>query len=298
MEITLALGGGGVKGAAHIGVLRTLEREGYRIRAIAGTSAGGLWGSLYAAGYSPDDIEQIMSDLDPKTIYHRQQGEPAAMLGLLGIEEMLKERLGDTRFQDLRLPFKVTAVDLDKARRVILDRGRVRDAIRATIAVPGIFPPARYNGKTLVDGGVMDPVPVSLARSMAAELPVVAVVLSPKLQEWDGNHRPRLFENMPFVARYLSRLRVAQSIQTLVRSIDIGGAMVTDMRLRLDQPEVIIRPEVSHIGLLDPVDVHTVARLGERAAEAALPQIQQASRWDKKIVRRWRKFQTSPLIKV
>jgi NTE family protein len=286
MDITLALGGGGAKGNAHIGVLRVLDREGFRIRAIAGTSAGGLWGSLYAAGYTPDEIEAELSQIDHDTIYDRSAGDGPAMLGLAGVRKILREKLGKLNFNQLRVPFAVTAVDIDRAELVILRDGPVMEAVLATIAVPGVFPPKRIDGRMLVDGGVLDPVPVALARSLAPGLPVVAVVLSPKMNDWMGPEKPRLFESLPFLSQYIARLRVAQAFNIFVRSVDIGGVMMTELRLQVDRPDVIIRPDVPRIGLLDRVDVTHVARLGERATEAALPHLRRAVSWRGRLSRR------------
>ncbi len=287
-EIVLALGGGGVKGHAHIGVLRVLEREGFRIRAIAGTSAGGLWGSLYAAGLSPDEIEAHMLAADRSGLYQRRVGDGPAFLGLSGVHRMLSQTLGECTFEELRLPFGVTAVDLNSARPVNILEGGVVEAVMATIAVPGVFPPVSWNGYQLIDGGVVNPVPVALARRLAPGLPVVAVVLSPPLSEWERSLHPRLLGSLPFVSQYLGRLRIAQAMNIFLRSVDIGGAMLTDLRLQLEKPEVIVRPAVPQIGLLDAVDVSAVARLGEEAAEAALPEIRRALSWQARLGRRLR----------
>jgi len=286
MEVTLALGGGGVKGNAHIGVLRVLEREGIRIRAIAGTSAGGLWGAFYAAGLSPDEIEQLMVTLDQEALYRRDPDDGPSMLGLTGVKKSLELGLGDLTFEELSIPFAVTAVDIDTAEPVLINSGRVCEAVMATIAVPGIFPPKKLNGRLLIDGGVLDPVPVKPARSFAPELPVVAVVLSPHLEKWSGPGTPRLLNSLPFLGTYLARLRIAQALNIFMRSIDIAGAMLTELRLQMDQPDVIIRPDVSHIGLLDHIDVHEVVLKGEEAAEASLPAIRQALNWRNSLARR------------
>lgn len=286
MEIAVALGGGGVKGNAHIGVMRVLEREGFQVRALAGTSAGGLWGVLFAAGYSADEIEQRFMGLDPDFLYQRKPGDGPAMLGLGGLHQMLEETLGETTFEQLEIPFAVTAVDLDTARPVVLRHGRVRDAILATIAVPGIFPPVMMDGHHLIDGGVLNPVPVDVARWLAPGLPVVAVVLSPPLESWEGAEKPRLLNTLPFLANYIGRLRVAQAFNIFMRSVDIAGAKLTELRLELEKPDVIIRPEVPQIGLLDRVDVHEVARLGEQAAIQALPALRRATSWQGWLARR------------
>src|SRR5512143_3801216 len=134
MDISVALGGGGARGNSHVGVLRRLEKEGCRIRAVAGTSFGGIVAALYAAGYSPDEIEAIFCRVDQSKLYGRNPGDGPSLLGLVGVTQWLEETLGDRTFQELKLPCALTAVDLNSAREVILSEGRVRDAVLATIA--------------------------------------------------------------------------------------------------------------------------------------------------------------------
>jgi NTE family protein len=291
MDLALALGGGGAKGIAHVGVLRALERAGYRVGAIAGTSAGGLYGAFYAAGYTPDEIENHLCETDYGRLYGRQPGEGPAMLGLSSVHRLIQSQLGDRTFADLRLPFAVTAVDLNNAELLALKSGDLCEALMATIAVPGIFPPKVLGGRMLIDGGVLDPVPVGLARSLAPRLPVVAVVLSPPITDWVSRNRsPRLLNSLPFLAQYLGRLRIAQALNIFLRSVDMGGAMLTDLRLQLDQPEVIIRPDVAQVGLLDVVSVPDLIRLGEQAAERALPQLRRAVEWPARITHHLRRM--------
>jgi len=228
---------------------------------------------------TPDEIEAGMYQLSPDTMYRRQQGEGPAMLGLAGVRTLLRYYLGDMTFDQLKIPFAVTAVNLETAKEVIIRSGRVADAVLATIAVPGVFPPAEWQGQVLIDGGVLDPVPVRLARQLAPGLPVVAVVLSPPLEHWENAPVPRLLNSLPFLSTYLARLRIAQAFNIFVRSIDIAGARLTELRLQADQPDVIIRPAVPHVGLLDRVDIHEVALLGEAATLAALPELRRAASW-------------------
>jgi NTE family protein len=284
-EISLALGGGGVKGNAHVGVLRILEREGYKIRAIAGTSAGGLWGALYAYGYSLDEIQRRFSQLDPMTLYSRQPEDGPALLGLSGIQSLLEASLGDCVFESLQFPFAVTAVDLNTAEFVVLKSGKVADAVLATIAVPGVFPTVDLDGKTLIDGGVLSPVPVEVARSLAPSLPVVAAVLSPPLDDWSGINKPFLLNSVPILSEYLSRLRVTKALNIFMRSMQISGAMLRELLLQFERPDVIIRPAVPNIGLLEQVDVNEFARLGEIATERVLPELMRAVSFQARIVR-------------
>lgn len=280
MEISVALGGGGAKGNSHIGVLRRLEKEGYRIRAVAGTSFGGIVASLYAAGYSPDEIEAAFLKVDQSKLYGRRPGEGPALLGLAGVSRWLDEVLGERTFDDLKLPCALTSVDLKSGREVILSEGRVKDAVLATIALPGIFPPYILNDWELVDGGVLNPVPVSLARTLAPNLPVVAVVLSSPIGD------PARTWNMPvpsivprLLADRLARHNLAQAMDIFMRSIEVGNRAIAEYRLIADAPEVIVRPAVSHIDLLENVDPRELAKLGEQALEAVLPNLKKAVAW-------------------
>ncbi|HEX6032972.1 MAG TPA: patatin-like phospholipase family protein [Anaerolineales bacterium] len=289
MEITLALGGGGAKGNAHIGVIRRLEKAGFRVRGVAGTSFGGLIAVLYALGNSPDKIEELFASADQTQFYGHLPNDGPSLMGLAGVTRLFEQTLGDATFADLKLPCVLTAVDLKSGNEVLLSKGRLVDAMLATIAIPGIFPPRYIDGLELVDGGTLDPVPVAPARMLAPRLPVVAVVLTTPMgvpaQSW----------RLPFekywagriLSSLLSRMRYDSVWDIFSRSLDITSRAVTQYRLQVDRPEVIIRPQVHHIDTLDIVDVHDVARQGEAAVEVALPQLRSLftfrNRWRRSI---------------
>jgi NTE family protein len=286
MDITLALGGGGAKGNSHIGVIRRLEKEGFRIKGIAGTSFGGLVAAYFALGYSPDQIEDMFSLLDQALLYGHAPGEGPSLLGLAGATNWLEGSLSDHTFEDLKLPCILTAVDLRSGNEVLFSNGRLVDAILGSIALPGIFP-ARYIGdQELVDGAVLDPVPVVPARSLAPRLPVVAVVLTAPIggpaQPWNipvPSYLPRT------LVERLSKMRYALALDTFMRSLDIVARAVTQYRLEVDRPDVIIRPRVTEIDTLDRVDVHAVARKGEEAVEEALPELKRLFTWPERFRR-------------
>lgn len=280
MEITLALGGGGAKGNAHIGVLRRLEKEEYKIAAIAGTSFGGLVAILYAAGYSPKEIQAAFESVDQKTLYNRAPQDGPSLMGMGGVRQLLDKLIGDKTFEDTRIPCAVTAVDINSGQEVILSEGSLKQAVLATVALPGIFPVQTVNGWNLVDGGVLNPVPVSVARSMNPSLPVVAVVLN------DPMDKPVRGYNLPIpsivprpIAERLARISLAQSMDIFLRSVDVSSRAVSYLRLQVDRPEVIVRPEVHHIELLDQVVVEDVAQLGEDALKKVLPQLARETAW-------------------
>jgi NTE family protein len=288
MDIALALGGGGSRGYSHIGVLRRLEQEGYRVRAVAGTSAGGIIGAVYAAGYTPDEMEAHFAKMDQYKLFGRSWRDGPGLLGLVGAAKVLEDLLGDRTFDDLHIPCALTAVDVKSAREVVLREGRVVDAILATIALPGIFPPKEFKKYQLVDGAVLDPVPVSVARLLAPMLPVAAVILDSPSEARGGFTQIQL--PIPVPAPIVSRLvrtRVAQAFSIFLQSVDIGSRKLAEMRLREDNPEVILRPDVGDIGLLDKVDVHKVVRLGEQAVDAILPELKRATAWPNRMRRKY-----------
>lgn len=279
MEIALALGGGGARGNSHIGVIRCLEKEGFKIKAVAGSSAGGIVAACYAAGYTPDEMERLFVKVDQSKLYARSSKDEPSILGLAGVSKMLENLFGDRKLEDLKIPCAVSSVDIKTAREVVINNGKVVDAILATIALPGIFPPVSRGDFLLVDGGVLNPVPVSIARSLTNGLPVVAVVLTPFFETEENEinvlHIPAILPT-PIVNR-IQRTRLAQAFNIFLLSVDAGGRMLTELRLRIDDPEVIIRPDVGHIGLLDKVDVAQVIRLGEQSVITHLDQLKQLS---------------------
>jgi NTE family protein len=288
MDISLALGGGGARGYSHIGVIRRLQQESYNVRAVAGTSAGGIIGTLLAAGYSPDEMEAKLAKLDQTKLIGRSKGDEPSILGMSGVKKVLEELLGDLTFEKMNIPCAVVAVDIKSAQEVILREGSVVEAVLATTAVPAIFPPLIMGEHQLVDGAALDPVPVSVARLLAPNLPIVAVVLTPLL----GRERNLLSLRFPSyiptpILERLSHLRLAQALNIYIQATDAGARILTELRLKLDNPEVIVRPEVEGIGLLDTVDVHKVVKLGEEAMDAMLPELKRATAWTNRIRRKY-----------
>lgn len=287
-DITVALGSGGARGNAHIGVLRRLEKEGYKIRAIAGTSFGGIVAAMYAAGHTPDEIEEIFSVVDQSTLFGRSISERPSLLGLSGVRRWLDAVLPNNTFEELLIPCALSAVDLNCGCEVVLDHGLLKQAILATIAVPGIFPACQWDDCELIDGGVLNPVPVSLARALAPSLPVVAVTLQAPMGEPAQSIEVPVPNGLPKpIIDRLATMRYAQAFDIFLRSVDICNRAVAEYRLMVDKPDVIIRPQVLKIELLENVDVRAVARCGEEAVEAVLPELRQMGSWKRRLRRKY-----------
>jgi len=287
MDITLALGGGGAKGNAHIGAIRRLEKEGYRIRSVAGTSFGGLVAILYASGLTPDEMEEVFTSTDQGSLYARDSRDGPSLLGLSGVRKLLDALLGDKTFDDLKIPCAVTAVDTKTGSEVVISEGFLRDGVLATIALPGIFPPHPLNGWELMDGGVLNPVPVTVARMLSPDLPIIAVVLNDPLDI------PVRTYSIPFPSMFpkpitdrIYRLHVAQAYDIFMRAVDLSSRAVAHYRLLADAPDIIVRPHVHHLELLDKVIVKDVAMLGEIAVEEILPELKKVTSWPSRMNRR------------
>jgi NTE family protein len=277
MELCMALGGGGARGISHLGVLHVLIEEGYQIKAMAGTSAGGAFGALFAAGYHPQEIRRRIEGVDQAKLFGRFPTEGAALLGFSGMVDVLKGFLGERTFDELDFPFLVTAVDIKTGKEVYLRSGRVIDALLATMAIPGIFPPRPLYDMLLVDGGVVGSVPVQAARQLAPFLPVIAVVLSQPTEQGIQVRSPLDWMEQNPILQPLIRLRVAQAFNIFLEAMEIGGNAMTDLRLKLEKPDVIIRPDVKHLGALDAVDINDTFRRGEQAARLLLPNIRRST---------------------
>ena len=178
-KIGLALGGGAAKGYAHIGILKVLEKEGIPIDMIAGTSIGSVVGALYASGISISVIEKlaynIQRDLWIDLVIPRR-----GFIEGKRVEEMMKLLTKNKSFDELEIPLAITATDLIEGEEYIFNKGNVAKAVRASISIPGIFNPVIEGKKVLVDGGVLNNVPVDVVKQMGADY-VIAVDLSSKV---------------------------------------------------------------------------------------------------------------------
>ncbi|RMG36070.1 MAG: serine protease [Gammaproteobacteria bacterium] len=189
-HISLVLGSGGARGLAHIGVIRVLERHGWKINAIAGSSMGALIGGFYAAG-KLDAYADWVLDLTELNVmrYLDPAWGGAGLIKGEAVMETLREFVGEHRIEDLPIPLTIVATDPRARREVWLNRGDLFDAIRASIAIPTIFTPHVVNGRPLLDGGILNPVPIAPIMHNRGDL-IVAVTLSGTPREHPGPLKP------------------------------------------------------------------------------------------------------------
>jgi len=179
-KIGLALGGGGARGLTHIGVLKTLEKNNIKPDFIAGTSMGAVIGAAYAAGHSPESIEQIAKTTDWREIVNFTVPK-SGLIQSFKIEEKLKDLTLNKTFEQLKIPFRAVAVNISKREKVVFHKGDLARAIRASIAIPGVFTPVQIGHNLYVDGGLVDPTPYDVVKDMGADI-IIAVDLYQNLK--------------------------------------------------------------------------------------------------------------------
>jgi NTE family protein len=265
VRIGLALGGGAVRGAAHIGVLNVLDKAGLAPAVITGCSAGALVGALYAGGMGAPDISALARTLHWKRLV-RPSITGRSLFETAKLGRFLDRTLDGRTFADLPVPFAAVACDLTTARRVVLDEGPVAEAVLASSAIPGVFPPVERDGRLLVDGSLVDMVPAALARSMGADI-VVAVDVSGPLPR-----RPP---------------KTMVQIMVAVSTLQPG---VADQLAR--DADLVLTPEVDTYAFWELSRMSEFEQAGQAAAEESLPlvhalvQVAEArSAWQRKVSR-------------
>ncbi len=270
-RVGVALSGGGARGLAHIGVLKILEQGGVPIDCLAGTSMGGLIAAAYAAGLSTDFMEQEAVRMGSVRRLLTLAEPPLPRRGLFEgqkVREYLKGHLGERTFDDLRMPLALIAVDLNGGQEVVLHEGRVVDAVRATIALPGILAPVEREGQTLVDGGVLNNLPADVVRRMGAELVIAVDVAS------DGGAPSLVVETLRH-RRYVPGGLVG-TLDVVSRALVVMMKEIQRHRLAQAHPDIVIRPPIPPgVTVLTgfPRAVEIVAA-GEQAARESLPRVQ------------------------
>ncbi len=248
-RVGLALGGGAARGIAHVGVLQVLEEHNIPIDCIAGTSAGSIAGGFYAAGVSPQRMEELVRDLK----WLKIAAPTIPKLGFLNFDKIMpwiRETLGgELTFADLRLPFAAVAADIVTGELVVINDGPLATAMRASSSVPGIFTPTRHRERLLVDGGILNNLPVSIARRLGGDY-IIAVDLIPPGAV--GGKEPHNVLELTINSLYM-----------LMRSTQTDG-------LRANQ---VILPQIGHIGLAELHRADELLAAGREAAEQAIPEI-------------------------
>ena len=293
-KIGLALSGGGARGSAHVGVIKALEELNVPIDYIAGTSMGAIVGGIYAAGYSADELEQVLEDMNwsgamtdklPRRqqrmrkkdldaqflIPHRVGFNKGGIQLPLGVIEgqhldqvfhrILLPVQGITDFDQLSIPFRAVATDLVTGQEVVLSSGSLPDALRASMSVPGAFAPVRLNGQTLVDGGMVNNLPVSVVRDMGADIVIAVDISTPLLTE----------------EQLVSVLKVAEQLTGFLTRRNTEEQIAS-----LGPGDILLIPDLEGVSAADFENADEIAKKGLEAAMArredlaalSMPQVQ------------------------
>jgi NTE family protein len=247
--IGLALSGGSTYGAAHVGVMEVLNQNGIQPDMIAGTSAGALVGAAYFACVPLKEIETLFLTMNWPTLLRLSIRSPRSLFDTQPMEEFLRKKLGDIEFKDLKIPFAAVACDIHTGERVVLQSGPVAPAVRASAAIPGLFSPVEIGGRLLVDGGIVDNLPVDLVRSMGADY----VIASDVAKRGPGNKKLDNAFEILLAMTYIMQERAA----------------LPDT----NQSECYIRPQVSQYFSWGFKDAPRMVYAGREASRAALPKL-------------------------
>jgi len=286
--IGLALGGGAARGWAHIGVIRALEEAGVKPDLVCGTSIGALVGAAYATG-ELDRFERWVVDLGIREVVRfLDLSLSGGLLKGQRLMQFFRRTFEDRHIESLPLPFGAVATALTSGAEVWLRDGSVVEAVRASIALPALFTPANRNGDLLVDGGLVNPVPITLAKAMGAEV-VIAVDLNSDLlgryfrndpqsdsSEVSEDARPELLRKLRSGFGQLLPARSTASptpslIEVVASSLNIMQVRITRSRMAGDPADVVIAPRLAHLSLMEFHRGQEAIDAGRRAVASALP---------------------------
>jgi NTE family protein len=250
-RIALVLGGGAARGFAHVGVIRALEQEKIQIDMVIGTSVGSLIGAIYANDLNSFELEWTAFALDKDSLFDYGILSAFAGMGLAKgekLEEFVKTKIATKNIENLKLPFAAVATDLNRGTRIVLDRGSVAMAVHASSAIPGVFEPVELQGRLLVDGGVLDNLPIAVAREKGADI-VIAVDVS---------------ENV-------ANFNITNLVDVMLQAVNIMSS--ENVKYTKKEADVLISPAVGNVAMLDFSQKKRCMQAGIDATQKAMPEI-------------------------
>lgn len=276
-KIGLALSGGGARGLAHIGVIKVLERRGIPVQFLAGTSMGGVIAAGYAAGMDAAHLEQEARDFTRPRQLLRLVDAKFPDQGLLRgnrLQDYFETRLGNRTFSDLDRVLALVAVDLNSRQEVVMCDGPLHVALRATTAVPGLFAPVEVGSRRLVDGGLLNNLPVDAVRKLGAEF-VIAIDVEPN-PEGNFSDFSEKYANTGWLPDGLAR-----TLATVEESVTLLMSKAVEARLQQYPPDLLIRPAIpAGVSMLSGYTrIDELIHAGERAATVALAELFAATRY-------------------
>ena len=291
LKIGLALGSGSSRGWAHIGIINALAEHGIRPDIVCGTSVGALVGAAHVAG-NLDRLEEWVRSLTrlETARFFEITSTFTGFVNTSRLRKFLEKHVAgaDDRIEDLKLQYGSVATDLESGREIWFTKGPLLEAVWASISLPGLFPAIRHENRWLVDGGLVNPVPVSVCRALGADV-VIAVNLNGDIvgkhlvktsKEKKKNGVAEAFTNL--VKEYTGSLFFDSEeegdppglFDAIAGSVNIAQERITRSRLAGDPPEILLAPKLSHIGLLEFFRAEEAIAEGSKCVERALPEIE------------------------
>jgi len=278
-KIALVMGSGGARGYAHIGALKAIYEAGINVDLIVGTSFGALVGATFSAGQDIYEIERIAREYSWKTLFNLvDSGFPNGIIAGKKIEAFYSFLVKQKYFSELKIPLTVVTTDVQTGEEVLVDQGLVSEAIFASSALPGIFAPKKINNKWLVDGAIINPLPIQTALDLGADVVIAIDVSSPiqsvKYLNGIKNGSRNLFKNicqLPYVNSVVSPMEISRKLKHI---IPLGFYIASDgLRIRENNKEksgripnlenvIIIKPEVERIHWYDFHRANTIIEKG------------------------------------
>lgn len=307
LKVGLALGSGSARGLSHIGVLQELQEIGIQPSVVCGTSIGSLAGAAFCSG-NLDELGRWFAAMSTRDVFRYMDIRPISHGGVGRADRLiahLRERFGSPRIEDLPYTFAAVCTDLGTGRELWIQHGDLWDAVRGSIAIPGLLSPARINDRWVVDGGLVNPVPVSVCRALGADL-IIAINLNDELNgrqqarlaqkrtrlSGDQRSEPGLIDRLANGIREISPPLLAQWLEAdqkshpnddtpgifsvIINAINIMQDRITRSRLAGEPADIMITPHLAHIGLLDFDTASEIIAEGRSAARRAAQQIRYA----------------------
>ena len=303
-RLGLALGSGAARGLAHIGVLKVLEEAEIPIDIITGTSMGAFIGAMYAAGVPVAQMEQVALEIDWLSMARLL----APVMPTSGLSDgkklvaFMADLLPARDFKDLRLPLGITATDINTGEAIIIKQGDLLEALRASLAFPGIFSPVRFGQRFLVDGGLCNPIPADVARNLGAERIIGICTIPAVIKQTPETFLPARHGGSKTISRWRDffntrrieqafrsalgqetedsyeetsdNLRTPNIFRVCAQSVAIMENVINELHLRQNPHDLIIRPALEGITLLEFHRAEEIIAAGEASARAVLPEIE------------------------